>query len=190
MVQETVVPSGNTAIQLAVPWESTWSSLWPSWCRLFLVTRPQLDLCHMKSQKLNSWSWQMHSWVKMDAVCVTSGDSEDCEPREDGNWEPVLLLLFESDSSRQMHWIASVSCALYQRLISVWMHDVQVTNHHLLWRSCALLWKRLKFAVSSWRDSQVPSFDVGYITSALRGSTVVPPQLQGFVHYQVLQVAS
>lgn len=56
--------------------------------------------------------------------------------------EPVLLFLFESDSSRQMHWIASVSCALYHRLISLCMRDVWVTNHCLLWRSCAFPWKK------------------------------------------------
>lgn len=95
--------------------------------------------------KVNSWSRQMQSWVKTDTVCVTS--SEDCKPGKDWYWEPVLLLLFESDSSRQMHWIASVSCALYQRLIFVGMHDVWVTNHHLLWRSCAFPWKCLESAV-------------------------------------------
>lgn len=62
---------------------------------------------------------------------------------KDWHLELVLLFLFESDSSRQMHWIASVSCALYHGLISVCMREVWVTNHHLLWRSCAFPWKRL-----------------------------------------------
>lgn len=143
--------------------------------------KAQLDLCHAKRQKVNELSQQMHSWAEMDTVCVTSGDAEDCETGKDWYWEPVLLLLFESDSSRQVHWIASVSCALYHRLISVWVHDVWVTNHHLQCRSVHSYGK-------GW-NLQCPA--EGTVSCLpLRGSIVVAPHLQGFVHYQVLQAAS